>query len=93
MGDDLGRWLMVSDATSELALIEVAGGLQTNGNRSIDVQVQSKLARIVANRRDQDGRYAASVARNAKSKPSEAQKSFAKQAQEAEIAALSKWVR
>jgi hypothetical protein len=45
----------------ELALIEAQGSLQTYGNRSIAVQVNAKLANIVARKRDGDKRYKAAV--------------------------------
>jgi uncharacterized protein YdaU (DUF1376 family) len=52
----------------DLALIEVAGSIQTYGNRSIAVQVNAKLANIVARKRDGDKRYKAAV--DSKSMPS-----------------------
>jgi len=62
-------WLekFANDATRlDLALIEIAGRIQTAGNRPLEAQVSSGLARIVADKRDRDTRYQAAAKSNAK---------------------------
>jgi hypothetical protein len=48
----------------DLALIEVAGRVQTASSRPLEAQVSSQLARIAADKRDRDKRYAEAAARN-----------------------------
>lgn len=47
----------------DLALIQIATFVQPNSNRPLPVQIESQLARIVADRRDRDKRYARAAAK------------------------------
>lgn len=53
----------------DLALIQAAGYVQSTGPRPLEAQVGAQLARIVADRRDKDRRYAAAASRNTTAKP------------------------
>ena len=48
----------------DLALSQIAGGIQPQNNRPLIIQVESKLADIVAKKRDQDTRYASAAKAN-----------------------------
>lgn len=48
----------------DLALMEIAPFIQPNSNRSLQVQVVSKLARAVRDKRDKDSRYAQAAKAN-----------------------------
>lgn len=51
------------DARLDLAITQAEGYLQPNNRtKSLDVQLASQLARIVAEKRDRDSRYAAASA-------------------------------
>ncbi len=53
----------------DLALIEIAPALQPNGQRPLQVQVEGRLARIVADRMDRDTRYAKAIKKKAEPEP------------------------
>lgn len=67
------RWLLEfhdDDKALDLALMEVAGRIQQNGNKAISVQVEAGLAKIARDTRNQDRRYEQSKAsRGAKQQP------------------------
>ena len=67
------RWLDEfggSEKDLDLALTQAAQYIQPNGQRPLEVQVSSQLARIVREKRDKDARYAAAATKSAvKSKP------------------------
>jgi hypothetical protein len=52
----------------ELALRRAAQYVQPNGNKTLEVQVNGQLSRIIQEKRDKDRRYAAAAAKNAPAK-------------------------
>ncbi len=68
------RWLLEfhdDDKALDLALKEVAGRIQPNGNRAISVQVEAALAKIARDTRNQDRRYEQSKTSRGAKQPSE----------------------
>lgn len=65
------------EAGLSLALKQAAGYVQPNNRcKPLEAQVSAQLARLVADRRDKDRRYAAAVAQKATTKPSTSSAGF-----------------
>lgn len=74
------EWLRMfqgDEAGLDLALIEISGKIQTNGNRTLEQQVMSQLAAMVRDKRDRDARYQKGVERNARGRLKEPEENAA----------------